>query len=156
MRLARRLGTLAALTLPMAGCAEIGPDYQRPAAIVPAAYKEIKGWKPATPRDAEIKGAWWTAFHDPALNRLEAQVALAKLFARFPDMKLADPAAPAEWRQLPVLPRPAAPVHDAARPNGPPSRHGLLAQGIAQNSLHTTRLGGARRGRHPHAPAAAA
>jgi len=37
------------------------------------------------------------------LARLEAQVALAKLFARFPDMKLADPAAPAEWRQLPFF-----------------------------------------------------
>ena len=77
MRLARRLGALAALTLPVAGCAEIGPDYQRPAAIVPAAYKEIKGWKAATPRDAEIKGAWWTAFHDPVLNRLEAQIAVS-------------------------------------------------------------------------------
>ena len=37
------------------------------------------------------------------LARLEAQVALARLFERFPDMKLADPAAPAEWRQLPFF-----------------------------------------------------
>ena len=37
------------------------------------------------------------------LARLEAQVALLKLFERFPDMKLADPAAPAEWRQLPFF-----------------------------------------------------
>ena len=77
MRLGARLGALAALTLPMAGCAEVGPDYQRPAAIVPASYKEIKGWKSATPRDDDIKGAWWTAFHDPELNRLESQVAVS-------------------------------------------------------------------------------
>lgn len=77
MRFAVRLGTLAALALPMAGCAEVGPDYQRPAAIVPAAYKELKGWKSATPRDADGKGAWWTMFHDPTLNRLEAQVAVS-------------------------------------------------------------------------------
>lgn len=77
MRLARRWGTLAAVSLPMAGCAEVGPDYQRPAAIVPTAYKEIKGWKAATPRDSDLKGAWWTAFHDPELNRLEAQVAIS-------------------------------------------------------------------------------
>jgi cytochrome P450 len=37
------------------------------------------------------------------LARLEAQVALAKLFERFPDMALADPTAPAEWRQLPFF-----------------------------------------------------
>ena len=34
---------------------------------------------------------------------LEAQVALIRLFERFPDMTLADPAAPAEWRQLPFF-----------------------------------------------------
>jgi cytochrome P450 len=37
------------------------------------------------------------------LARLEAQVALIRLFERFPDMTLADPAAPAEWRQLPFF-----------------------------------------------------
>ena len=25
----------------------VGPDYQRPAAAVPASYKELAGWKPA-------------------------------------------------------------------------------------------------------------
>jgi hypothetical protein len=37
------------------------------------------------------------------LARLEAQIALSRLFARFPDMKLADPDAPAEWRLLPFF-----------------------------------------------------
>ncbi len=67
----------AGLALPLIGCAAVGPDYQRPAAIVPAHYKEIKGWKPATPRDDFAKGEWWTLFRDPELNQLEAQVAVS-------------------------------------------------------------------------------
>ena len=53
------------LALPLIGCAAVGPDYQRPAAIVPAQYKEIKGWKLATPRDDFAKGEWWTAVSRP-------------------------------------------------------------------------------------------
>ena len=52
----------------------VGPDYVRPAAVVPAAYKEAAGWKPAQPKDNCIKGAWWEIFSDPQLNALEEQV----------------------------------------------------------------------------------
>jgi len=37
------------------------------------------------------------------LARLEAQVALARLFQRFPDLRLAHPDAPPEWRTLPFF-----------------------------------------------------
>jgi cytochrome P450 len=37
------------------------------------------------------------------LARLEAQVALGRLFARFPDLRLADPDAPPVWRTLPFF-----------------------------------------------------
>jgi cytochrome P450 len=37
------------------------------------------------------------------LARLEAQVALGRLFARFPDLRLADPTAPPVWRTLPFF-----------------------------------------------------
>lgn len=37
------------------------------------------------------------------LARLEAQVALVRLFERFPDLKLADPEATPEWRKLPFF-----------------------------------------------------
>jgi NodT family efflux transporter outer membrane factor (OMF) lipoprotein len=77
-RLTRSVKAIAALiALALAGCAEVGPDYQRPSAIVSPAYKELKGWKAATPRDDAQKGQWWTAFHDPVLNRLETQVAVS-------------------------------------------------------------------------------
>ena len=37
------------------------------------------------------------------LARLEAQVALVKLFERLPNLQLADPDAPAVWRRLPFF-----------------------------------------------------
>lgn len=37
------------------------------------------------------------------LARLEAQVALAKLFGRYPNLRLADPDAPPRWRNLPFF-----------------------------------------------------
>jgi cytochrome P450 len=37
------------------------------------------------------------------LARLEAQVALSKLFERFPTLRFADPDAPAEWRTMPFF-----------------------------------------------------
>ena len=65
------------LALTLGGCAVVGPDYVKPAAIVPAQYKEIKGWKLGQPRDDYEKGAWWEVFHDPLLNSLESQVAIS-------------------------------------------------------------------------------
>ena len=69
-------GLELALTLLLGGCA-VGPDYIQPAAIVPAHYKEVKGWKMASPRDDAARGAWWRAFGDSELNRLEPQVAVS-------------------------------------------------------------------------------
>ncbi|MGA2045195.1 MAG: efflux transporter outer membrane subunit [Roseiarcus sp.] len=68
---ARWLGLAGALVL--SGCA-VGPDYVRPAAIVSAQYKEIKGWKLGAPRDDFARGDWWKLFRDPLLDSLEAQV----------------------------------------------------------------------------------
>ena len=69
--------SVAALCLSLSACAAVGPDYHRPDAILSANFKEIKGWKAATPRDDFAKGEWWTIFHDAELNRLEASVAIS-------------------------------------------------------------------------------
>ena len=70
---------LIALLL-LAGCA-VGPDYQRPDAPTAAGFKELAdappGWKLGTPGDTIPKGAWWTIYHDPALDGLEGQVAIS-------------------------------------------------------------------------------
>jgi outer membrane protein TolC len=61
----------------LAGCA-VGPDYQRPAAAAPAAFKEAPpgeaGWLPAAPADALERGPWWELFGDAGLNALATQV----------------------------------------------------------------------------------
>jgi NodT family efflux transporter outer membrane factor (OMF) lipoprotein len=70
-RIAGSLCVLSALLL--AGCT-VGPNYKRPAAEVPPAYKEVGDWKTAQPNDQNLPGNWWEIFHDEQLNALEAQV----------------------------------------------------------------------------------
>jgi NodT family efflux transporter outer membrane factor (OMF) lipoprotein len=60
------------VTLLVAGC-EVGPDYERPSAPIPSGYKEA-GWQIAKPADAIDRGAWWSVYHDPVLDRLERQI----------------------------------------------------------------------------------
>ena len=74
LRSRRSLGLALATALPLAACAAVGPDYQRPSAIVPSKYKEFKGWKQSSPRDEFAKGEWWRAFGDRELDKLEAEV----------------------------------------------------------------------------------
>jgi NodT family efflux transporter outer membrane factor (OMF) lipoprotein len=62
--------------LAVAGC-EVGPDYQKPSAPTPAAFKEQAGWKPSEPQDAVDRGPWWSVYKDPVLDDLEQQVAIS-------------------------------------------------------------------------------
>jgi NodT family efflux transporter outer membrane factor (OMF) lipoprotein len=60
----------------------VGPEYHRPPAETPAAYKELTpadfkntdGWKVAQPRDEALRGKWWEIFNNPQLNALEDKV----------------------------------------------------------------------------------
>ena len=65
---------LLALLLP--GCA-VGPDYAREPAPVPTTYKELKGWKRATPSDDLARGNWWAPFRDPRLDTLLREVEIS-------------------------------------------------------------------------------
>jgi NodT family efflux transporter outer membrane factor (OMF) lipoprotein len=77
---------LLAALLVTAGCV-VGPNYKRPAATTPPAFKEqppanfkeaeAAGWKQSQPGDAYFKGRWWEVYNDPALNALEEQVAIS-------------------------------------------------------------------------------
>ncbi len=62
--------------LVLAGCM-VGPDYKRPDAPTSPAFKEVAGWKISQPADAMEKGAWWSVYHDPELDRLERMVAVS-------------------------------------------------------------------------------
>ncbi|MGO9675157.1 MAG: efflux transporter outer membrane subunit [Methylocella sp.] len=55
----------------------VGPDYMKPPAPEPVRYKELKGWKVATPMDAADRGPWWAAFNDPKLGSLESRVVIS-------------------------------------------------------------------------------
>ena len=57
----------------LAGC-KVGPNYQRPPAPAPEAYKTQPPWRVAAPKDALPKGAWWEVFNDPELNGYEQQL----------------------------------------------------------------------------------
>ncbi len=89
----------------LAACS-VGPDYVRPGALVSAEFKETRDWKPAEPRDAELRGKWWEVFGDPLLNDLEERVSvsnqnLAAAEARFRQaMALVGAARSAYWPTL--------------------------------------------------------
>ena len=57
----------------------VGPNYQRPKAEVPPAFKEAPpaGWKEGQPREEIAKGDWWSVFGDPTLNDLEKRATTA-------------------------------------------------------------------------------
>lgn len=57
----------------LSGCA-VGPNYKRPAAEVPDAWKGEGPWQKAAPKDAIPKGDWWQLYHDAELDRLEQEL----------------------------------------------------------------------------------
>jgi NodT family efflux transporter outer membrane factor (OMF) lipoprotein len=57
----------------LAGCA-VGPDYEKPDAPIPAAFKEQSGWKASEPADALDRGPWWSIYKDPVLDGLEKKI----------------------------------------------------------------------------------
>jgi NodT family efflux transporter outer membrane factor (OMF) lipoprotein len=77
---------ILSLLLVSAGCT-VGPNYKRPMAPVPPAFKEqppanfkeaeAAGWKQSQPGDAYSKGRWWELYNDAALNALEEQVGVS-------------------------------------------------------------------------------
>jgi len=71
-----RRATALALALLVSSCT-VGPDYVRPDAPAPAAWKELPPHKLAEPADMLPRGAWWTLFGDPVLDDLEQQVTAA-------------------------------------------------------------------------------
>lgn len=65
---------LAGTALTALAACTVGPDYQKPSAPTSIAYKEVDGWKPATPRNAASGQPWWSIYNDTVLDGLERQV----------------------------------------------------------------------------------
>lgn len=60
----------------LAGCA-IGPDYQRPSTVQSVDFKQVEGWKLATPANTTLPESWWTLYNDAELNQLQQKLLLA-------------------------------------------------------------------------------
>jgi NodT family efflux transporter outer membrane factor (OMF) lipoprotein len=77
LRARRRPSAALIAMLGLNACA-VGPNYHRPPAPVPQAYKELPKdapvWTPISPRDGTDRGPWWSVYADPELDRLEQQV----------------------------------------------------------------------------------
>jgi multidrug efflux system outer membrane protein len=55
------------------GACAMGPDYQRPALDLPAAWATQEPWHAARPGDEGDRGSWWVLFGDARLDALEIQ-----------------------------------------------------------------------------------
>ena len=74
------LGSFA--LLPLTGCL-VGPNYHRPFAVTPPAFKELAPppdpangtWKQAQPSAEKLRAKWWELYNDVQLSSLEEQVA---------------------------------------------------------------------------------
>jgi outer membrane protein, multidrug efflux system len=67
---------MSGAALLLAGCS-VGPNYHRPDAPTPTAWKAEGPWRPGDPRDQIPKGEWWKIFGDADLNALESQAVSA-------------------------------------------------------------------------------
>ena len=63
--------TFSAVML-MSACSMMGPDYKRPALLLPEGYSE-GGKKPEVAADIALKSEWWTLFGSEDLNQLIVQ-----------------------------------------------------------------------------------
>ncbi|MGO4328598.1 efflux transporter outer membrane subunit [Cupriavidus sp. 2TAF22] len=75
-RSAQAIAPAVALAALLGGCAA-GPDYRKPEADMPAAWKLEPPWRESTPGDSVAKGNWWERFGDPRLDALERQALAA-------------------------------------------------------------------------------
>jgi NodT family efflux transporter outer membrane factor (OMF) lipoprotein len=74
-----RLASACAASLLLLSACVVGPQYRRPVAPSPQAFKEDlpAGWTGAQPNDGLARGPWWEIYNEPQLNRLEEQVSIS-------------------------------------------------------------------------------
>ena len=74
MKTSGRILIACLLPLTLLAACTVGPDYVRPTAPIPDAYKELDTWRVAEPKDNVTRGSWWEIFDNPELNTLEEKV----------------------------------------------------------------------------------
>ncbi|MFU9137790.1 efflux transporter outer membrane subunit [Erwinia tasmaniensis] len=64
-----RIATLMVTLLALSGCS-VGPDYQAPKPVTPAAFNDMQGDGGSRPQAAQTNPRWWKSFRDPQLDSL--------------------------------------------------------------------------------------
>jgi len=67
--------TVAMACIVLMTACNLAPKYASPEVETTATFKEMAGWKMAQPKDATVRGKWWSVFHESELNGLESNVA---------------------------------------------------------------------------------
>jgi len=112
----RRAGAAALLALlSVAGCAP-KTTYSPPQPAPVPEFKENANWKPAQPRDADVRGAWWEIFADPALAALEQRIDVSNQTLKAAEAQFAQARAVVRGSRANLLPQvAAAPAVSTAR-----------------------------------------
>ena len=130
----RRVAWAACAASALFGCA-VGPNYVRPTAESPSAYKEAIPWKPAEPRDREPRGNWWKVFKDPKLDALVAPVEVSNQTIKVAEARVREARALTQQARAALFPLVSASA-SASRSS---------SRGASGSSVNTTGQGGGPR-----------
>ncbi len=111
-----------------------GPDYSKPTAPTPTAYKDPGYWKPAHPKDDTIRGKWWEIYHDPELNALEEQVNISNQNILQAEAQFREAAAAVKVARAGLFPTISA---------NPSYTKSQSSQNLNQNNINTSQSPGA-------------
>jgi len=108
---------IAAALLSAAACAPTTRYEPPPPAALPS-YKEIENWKSPQPRDADVRGAWWDVFADPALAGLEQRVEVSNQTLKIAEAQFAQARATVRGARANLYPQVVGvPAVTAGRPS---------------------------------------
>ena len=121
----------------LAGCAS-GPAYQSPLPDLATRWKLEAPWREGRPDDAAAKGAWWQAFADAELDRLEQQALAHSPTLALAQARLAQARAALVATSAPALPQLGLGERAARQKisaNRPLSNYSSLNYSTVQNEL---------------------
>ena len=125
-------GIAGAILAVIPGACSVGPDYLRPSAPEPAAYKELKGLKRATPRDDVDRGPWWSVFRDTKLDSFEPQVEISNQTVAAAEATYRQTLAVIKEAQAGLLPTVTASYNDTRSHFGPLAIGNALGAGVTR------------------------
>jgi NodT family efflux transporter outer membrane factor (OMF) lipoprotein len=134
--------SLSLVALALAACA-VGPNYKAAPAPVPTHFKELKGWKLATPSDALDRGDWWQVYRDPKLALLLRQVEVTNQNVAFQAAAYEQARAVIRQAQANLFPVITATYNGTHTHTGPGvAGSGSLTSGRADTTIYTAQLSG--------------